>query len=772
MAFSGTPFMFDEPVVPTGGGASPAPQGALESTLELVKKSLWDVEHNTQQTQSRLAQDNASGPTHFLKGISKWSAENYVLDIITETLVEIRDSIDTSAIARKSDSPLEKSLNNIRESTVSFNEKTLRWHDDQTNLMVKGSDPRVAEAMKPKPSMLATAGAAVSGGAKNVWGGIKGLFSKEGKPGKDQKMDSSGLFVKKSPEEVKEAKVEDDKDDKVQKTQDTSLKGIWAAMKERGKKSWFAENWKMILAGLIFLFAPLKWIKKLWEFVKVAWDFTKKHPFMVIIGLVAAKIFGLGNILKLGFKMISGTFGIIKKLLMKIPFKKLGSAIASGARTAGGAIASGARTAGGVIKTGAIRAVEGSKAIAGKAVEGLKSAGGAVKKGAGNIASASKGIFGSIVKKFGAAGKWIMKLGSKLIMPLVTTPVGWAILAGLAIGGLVYVFWDEIKAGLKAALGMMTAAIDKVKSMFSGLDIMAGLKSFLPGWLVDMIGPSKKKEPEKVEQPSGEVTEKTDKSRRAKSKKDFKARHEAEEKGYIDQSFWTGGIKSINREAMTRDLNNGELTRDMLVGMLDSGDLSKKRGKKGAVDETASDYEYVETALKLFPAPKPVKAEVIHGSTGDEPSETAPQISAPPISDFKTDKLSAAMERSSGRSLASYRDKDAPSSQKRLRKRKMQMELMSPTGELTWNKLTDKEKKRFKLQGDKMGFTAAQSPDDKMNTMNDINTKNQTLQSEKSGSPVIISNTTNASASTANSTSLIPLTTTVHAPKLTTSLPS
>ena len=71
-----------------------------------------------------------------------------------------------------------------------------------------------------------------------------------------------------------------------------------------------------------------------------------------------------------------------------------------------------------------------------------------------------------------------------------------------------------------------------------------------------------------------------------------------------------------------------------------------------------------------------------------------------------------------------------------------------------------------------MGFTAAQSPDDKMNTMNDINTKNQTLQREKSGSPVIISNTTNASASTANSTSLIPLTTTVHAPKLTTSLPS
>jgi hypothetical protein len=281
-----------------------------------------------------------------------------------------------------------------------------------------------------------------------------------------------------------------------------------------------------------------------------------------------------------------------------------------------------------------------------------------------------------------------------------------------------------------------------------------------------MIGPSKKKEPEKVEQPSGEVTEKTDKSRRAKFKKDFKARKEAEDKGYIDQSFWTGGIKSINREAMTRDLNNGELTRDMLVGMLDSGDLSKKRGKKGAVDETASDYEYVETALKLFPAPKPVKAEVIHGSTGDEPGgettpTTAPVISKPPISDFKTDKISAALERSSGRSLATYRKEGSARGGKRM----MELELMSASGKNTWNKMTPKEQKRFKLQGDKMGFTAAQSPDDKMNTMNDINTKNQTLQGQ-SGSPVIISNTTNANASTANSTSLIPMTTTVHAPKL------
>ena len=291
MAFSGTPFMFDEPVVPTGGGASPAPQGALESTLELVKKSLWDVEHNTQQTQSHLAQDNASGPTHFLKGISKWSAENYVLDIITETLVEIRDSIDTSAIARHSKSPLEASLDNIRESTVTFNEQTMRWHDDQTNLMVKGSDPRV-EAAKLKPEPLAVEAATKTSPFSDSEN-ISYLVDLVQSIATAAHLRNEILLSKdnKSAEAGFEGKIADKKAVKEEKKQTGFLKGIWTAGKEKAKKSWFAENWKMILAGLIFLFAPLKWIKKLWDWVKVAWDFTKKHPFMVIIGLVAAKLF-------------------------------------------------------------------------------------------------------------------------------------------------------------------------------------------------------------------------------------------------------------------------------------------------------------------------------------------------------------------------------------------------------------------------------------------------------------------------------------------------
>ena len=128
---------------------------ALETTLENVKKTLWDVERHTSETQSRLDKNNQSGPSHPLNKIAKLTANTWAQDIITETLVEIRDELENSAIAKHSDSPLEKSLNNIRESTATFNEKTLRWHDDQTNLMVKGSDPRVeATKLKPAPSAV------------------------------------------------------------------------------------------------------------------------------------------------------------------------------------------------------------------------------------------------------------------------------------------------------------------------------------------------------------------------------------------------------------------------------------------------------------------------------------------------------------------------------------------------------------------------------------------------------------------------------------------
>jgi len=74
--------------------------------------------------------------------------------------------------------------------------------------------------------------------------------------------------------------------------------------------------------------------------------------------------------------------------------------------------------------------------------------------------SGLKGIIGNVMKKFGKAGKFLSSLGAKFLMPFITTPIGWAALAGLAVGGLVFAYWDDITA----FVGKM---FDGVKSMFS-----------------------------------------------------------------------------------------------------------------------------------------------------------------------------------------------------------------------------------------------------------------------------------------------------------------
>ena len=748
---------------------------ALEETLNNVKKTLWDVERHTSNTQSRLDKNNQSGPSHPLYKIAKWTANDWALDIITETLVEIRDELENSAIAKHSDSPLEKSLNNIRESTVTFNEKTLRWHDDQTNLMVKGDDPRVEAAkLKPEPSAVEEA--------------VENKMETKASIGLPYiadllEMIHNAILItgnkgdKTTAEDESEDKIKAKKAAKEEKKQTGILGGMWDSIKEKGKKSWLAENWGKILLGLGFLFAPLEWIRNIWEMVKVAWDFTKDHPLIAAVLALTAYFAG----------------GAFLKAMGLLLLKKTGAGLA---RVGAGASQLWQKARVGSHMTPAMKAMSASRAAnaakmgprVGKAVPlGRK-----VSMKAGSMAQSTKGIFGSIVKKFGAAGKWIMKLGSKLIMPLVTTPVGWAILAGLAIGGLVYAFWDEIKAGLKAALGMMTAAIDKVKSMFSGLDIMSGLRALVPQWILDMIGPKK---PDKdTTTDSGEVItgnthtdegnaefHKTARERRIRNKK---ARSAAEDQGYIDQSFITGSIKGLTKEnkvKMIADLNNGKLTRAMLVAMLDSGDLSKKKDDTGE-----SDYNYVKKFLQHpnFKAPKiPVKAKVITTDPGDI-SESGKEA----LSTYSKDRAAAKAIRFPRRKRKAHKKAAETLAEKLLAMPKPMQEAMvaqmKPTivtslrvskykKELAdtglWQFAIKKPTEDFdetEGQGPDMGrsgrsidaeqvafkkggwakvkkLRAAQSPDDKMQTFNNVQEKNRTLQDGKSGSPTVV-NTTNA----------------------------
>ena len=737
---------------------------ALEKTLENVKKTLWDVERHTSETQSRLDKNNQSGPSHPLYKIAKWADKPWALDMMNETLVEMQHTLETSAIARKSPSPLEKSIASLQKSTVSFNEKTLRWHDDQTNLMVKGSDPRVQAAkLKPAPSadnemvtekkmnlgVLAGFLEEISKGMKLV---VHRLYNAD-KTSAEDKMEGNLTALQAAKEEKK---------------QTGFLASIWKDGKEKAKKNWFVENWGKILAGLIFLFTPLKWIGKIWELVKVSWDFTKKHPLVAAILALSAYFFG-GAFIKaigvlIGGKIAKGFGGL--KNLGKTFFQKRGMGMAGHMTDAQKKMTQTRMAGKGQLLSQRLGTAAGKTKVVAKSV-GTKM---------GSMASSTKGIFSSLVKKFGSAGKWIGRLGSKLIMPLVTTPVGWAILAGLAIGGLVYAFWDEIKAGLKSALGMMTKAIDKVKSMFAGLDIMAGLRALVPQWILDMIGPAKP--PEKVEHPSGEVTEKTDVSRREKKKADFKARAAAEDQGYIDQSFFTGGIKGLtkeNKKRMVEDLNNGKLTRAMLVAMLDSGDLSKKKDDTGE-----SDYGYVKKFLQHpnFKAPKiPTKAEVVTTDPGDI-SESGKEA----LSTYSKDRATASkiriprrkrkarkkatetlaeklldMPRPMQEALVAQMKPTIVTSLRQSKYKKdladtglWQFAIKKPTGDFdeTEGQGPDMGRSARSIDADQAAFKkggwaevkklrAAESPDDKMNTFNSIQKENLAAQNQPS-SPVVM----------------------------------
>ena len=88
---------------------------ALETTLENVKKTLWDVQRHTHDTQSRLDSNNKSGPTWWLKFQTKEYLELMAdqLGGIEEYLTSINNVLENSAIAQKSKSPLEESIDQV-----------------------------------------------------------------------------------------------------------------------------------------------------------------------------------------------------------------------------------------------------------------------------------------------------------------------------------------------------------------------------------------------------------------------------------------------------------------------------------------------------------------------------------------------------------------------------------------------------------------------------------------------------------------------------------
>jgi hypothetical protein len=118
--------------------------------------------------------------------------------------------------------------------------------------------------------------------------------------------------------------------------------------------------------------------------------------------------------------------------------------------------------AGGLLTEGAMGMAQGSKNKKGKLPDKPKAKSGGLK-----------GILKNIMMKFGKAGKFLMSLGARFLLPLVTTPAGWAVLAGLAVGGLVFSYWDDIVLFMsdifKSVKSTFSKVISKISGMFSSI---------------------------------------------------------------------------------------------------------------------------------------------------------------------------------------------------------------------------------------------------------------------------------------------------------------
>lgn len=92
------------------------------------------------------------------------------------------------------------------------------------------------------------------------------------------------------------------------------------------------------------------------------------------------------------------------------------------------------------------------------------------------------GWFKKLMGKFGKAGKFLVKMGKGIIQGLMSMgPHGWAILAGIALGGLVWYFWDDIVKVWDKVAGAISEGFSKVKKMVMGM--FSNVQGMVGGWL-------------------------------------------------------------------------------------------------------------------------------------------------------------------------------------------------------------------------------------------------------------------------------------------------
>ena len=87
-----------------------------------------------------------------------------------------------------------------------------------------------------------------------------------------------------------------------------------------------------------------------------------------------------------------------------------------------------------------------------------------------------KGFFGKLLGGLGSVGKMIMGLGKSLLIPLVTTPIGWSIILGGIAIGLLWSFKDKIMESVGAIWDGIKEMIGKVVGFIT--DMFKGIGDF------------------------------------------------------------------------------------------------------------------------------------------------------------------------------------------------------------------------------------------------------------------------------------------------------
>jgi hypothetical protein len=307
----------------------------------------------------------------------------------------------------------------------------------------------------------------------------------------------------------------------------------------------------------------------------------------------------IGKVFELGISGLTKGFGLLDKITPRIAKDFIGPQ--------GPMKMSSKLMGGGMLLAGVAMAIADGMEGAAKEQDWFGTDG--KNKGKSIIGSVLGGTDSGLSGAFANMGKWaLIGAGIGSFFPVIGTAIGGVIgaILGAILGwiggeriakGIAWAgkkleeLWDAIWDGTKALVhDFKVYLIDPVIDFITKLKdwTLDAIKGILPESVLEFfgLGDDKPKEPppppETKTTESGDVVEKTQEGIGKKFKKDWKSKNDAEELGFMKTGWFTGKIQDLtkeNKDKMTAGINNGKLTRDMLVAMIDSGELGEEDHK-------------------------------------------------------------------------------------------------------------------------------------------------------------------------------------------------